>query len=210
MTAALLRAGPLPDGAPGPVIAPEALAAEPAVPLIRPAPIFIYDTHDQADQAIRQLHRHGFDVRKLSLIGKGFHSEELPMGFYTAGDRIRAWGGRGAFWGSVWGLLVGPGIFMLPGVGLVALAGPLVATLVAALEGAVVVGGVSALAAALSGMGMPQNEVVRYESALKADKYVLMVHGSADDAIRVHAALARSDAGADIDTDPGAAGWKAA
>ena len=179
MTAALLRSGP---------------AAEPAPPAPTTAPLFIYDTHAQAEQAIQALNRAGFDVRKLSLIGKGYHSEEHPQGFYTAGDRIRAWGGMGAFWGSVWGLLVGPGVFMLPGVGLVALAGPLVAALVAALEGAVVVGGLSALGAALAGIGVPKEDVIRYETALKADKYLLMVHGDLDDAVKARAVLADLDA----------------
>ena len=41
-------------------------------------------------------------MKKLSLIGKGYHSEERPMGFYTAGDRIKAWGGSGAFWGGIY------------------------------------------------------------------------------------------------------------
>lgn len=33
---------------------------------------------------------------KRSLIGKGQHSEEHPLGFYSACDHIKAWGGMGA------------------------------------------------------------------------------------------------------------------
>jgi hypothetical protein len=80
-------------------------------------------------------------------VGKGYHSEEHPIGFYTAGDKIKTWGGIGAFWGGIWGLRLAPAVFFLPGLGLVAMAGPLVAALVGALEGALVVGGASALLA---------------------------------------------------------------
>ena len=83
-------------------------------------------------------------MKKLSVVGKGYHSEEHPVGFYTAGDRIKSWGGVGAFWGSM-GLLLALAVFLLPGLGLIALAGPLVSALVGALEGVVVVGGLSAL-----------------------------------------------------------------
>ena len=151
---------------------------------------FVFDTHAAAEAAIRTLGQSGFDMKKLSLVGKGYHSEEKPMGFYTAGDRIKAWGGTGAFWGGIWGLLLAPAVFVLPGLGVVGMAGPIVATLVGALEGAVVVGGLSALGAALTQIGAPKDQVIKYEAALKVDKYLLVVHGSADDQQKARNVLA--------------------
>ena len=142
---------------------------------------FVFDTHAAAEEAIRTLGQSGFDMKKLSLVGKGYHSEEKPMGFYTTGDRIKAWGSTGAFWGGIWGLLLAPAVFVLPGLGVVGMAGPIVATLVGALEGAVVVGGLSALGAALTQVGVPKDQVIKYEAALKVDKYLLVVHGTAAD-----------------------------
>lgn len=144
-------------------------------------PVYVFDTHLEAEQAIKKLNNAGFDVKKLSLIGKGYHSEEKPVGFYSLGDRVKAWGSLGAFWGGIWGLLMVPAVFFLPGLGLMALAGPVVSVLVSALEGAVVVGGVSALGAALMEIGVPKDKVIKYETALKVDKYVLMVHGSVEE-----------------------------
>ena len=152
---------------------------------------FVFDTHAAAEDAIRTLGQSGFDMKKLSLVGKGYHSEEKPMGFYTAGDRIKAWGGTGAFWGGIWGLLLAPAVFVLPGLGVVGMAGPIVATLVGALEGAVVVGGLSALGAALTQIGVPKDQVIKYEAALKVDKYLLVVHGSAEDQEKAHSVLAQ-------------------
>ena len=153
---------------------------------------FVFDTHAAAEDAIRRLGQSGFDMKKLSLVGKGYHSEEKPMGFYTAGDRIKAWGGAGAFWGGIWGLLLAPAVFVLPGLGAVGMAGPLVPTLVGALEGAVVVGGASALGAALTQFGVPKDQVIKYEAALKVDKYLLVVHGSAEDQEKARSVLAQA------------------
>ncbi|MEP7243892.1 MAG: DUF1269 domain-containing protein [Gammaproteobacteria bacterium] len=154
--------------------------------------LYVFNTHAEADAAIRSLGKSGFDVKNLSLIGKGYHSDEQPVGFYTAGDRIKSWGGTGAFWGGIWGVLLAPAVFFLPGIGLIALAGPIVAALVAALEGAVVVGGLSALGAALTTLGASKNAVMKYETAVRADKYVLVVHGGAAQAAKAHSVLTHS------------------
>jgi hypothetical protein len=153
---------------------------------------YIFNSHVDAEEAIRSLGKSGFDVKKLSLIGKGYHSEEHPIGFYTMGDKIKSWGGVGAFWGGIWGLLLAPAVFVLPGLGIVAMAGPIVAALVGAIEGAVVVGGVSGLVAALTQLGVPKDLIVKYETALKADKYVLLVHGDSSDIAKASSFLTRT------------------
>jgi hypothetical protein len=84
----------------------------------------------------------------------------------------------------VWGLLFGAAFFFIPGIGPVVLAGPLVASLVGALEGAVVVGGLTALGAVLASLGIPRNSIVQYETALKADKFLVIAHGTQEDVAR--------------------------
>lgn len=59
-------------------------------------------------------------------------------------------------------------------------AGPLVAWIVAGLEGAVVVGGVGAIGGGLASIGVPKDSILQYELALKTDKFLLIVHGSPD------------------------------
>jgi hypothetical protein len=80
-------------------------------------------------------------------------------------------------------------MFLIPGVGLLAMAGPVVATLVGGLEGAVVVGGLSALGAALTRVGFHESDAVKYETALKVDKYVLFIHGEAADFAKAESIL---------------------
>jgi uncharacterized membrane protein len=140
--------------------------------------VAIYDTHEQAEQAVKELQEGGVDMKSLSIAGKDTHTDEQVVGYYNVGDRMKRWGGIGAFWGGFWGLLFGSAMFAIPGLGAVLVAGPLVAWIVAGLEGAVVVGGVSAIGAGLMSIGIPKDSVVKYDTILKTDKYLLIVHGT--------------------------------
>ena len=111
---------------------------------------------------------------------KNTHTDEHVVGYYNAGDRMKYWGKIGAFWGGFWGLLFGSAAFAIPGLGPILVAGPLVAWIIAGLEGAVLVGGVSAVGAGLVSIGIPKDSVLKYDVALKTDKFVLVVHGSAE------------------------------
>lgn len=151
--------------------------------------VAIYDTHLGAEEGIKDLQRAGVDMRTLSIIGKDTHTDEHVVGYYNTGDRMKYWGKSGAIWGGFWGLLFGSAVFAIPGVGPILAAGPVIGWIVGALEGAVVVGGLSAIGAGLVGMGIPTNSVVEYELALKTDKYLLMVHGTAAEVEKARAIL---------------------
>ncbi len=139
----------------------------------------LYNTHDAAEGAVKELQRAGIDMNMLSIVGKDTHSDEHVVGYYNNGDRMKYWGKNGAFWGGFWGLLFGSALFVIPGVGPVLMAGPIIASIVAALEGAVVVGGLSALGAGLYGIGIPNDSIVEYELAIKTDMFLLLVQGTA-------------------------------
>ena len=143
--------------------------------------VAIYGTHDQAEEAVKELQKSGFDMKKMSIVGKDYHTDEQVVGYYNVGDRMKYWGTQGAFWGGLWGMLFGTAFFAIPGIGPLVVAGPLVAWIVAALEGAAVVGGLSALGAGLFSIGIPKDSVVKYETALKADNFLLVAHGTADE-----------------------------
>jgi hypothetical protein len=91
------------------------------------------------------------------------------------------WGEVGAFWGGFWGLLFGSGLFLVPGLGPILAAGPIVGWIVAGLEGDAVLGGVSAIGAGLVSIGIPKDSVLKYDVALKTDKYALVVHGTLEE-----------------------------
>ncbi len=157
------------------------------------AVVAIYQSHADAETAIKDLQQSGFDMQKLSIVGRNYHTDEHVVGYYNTGDRMKYWGKLGAFWGGFWGLLFGSAFFMIPGVGPLLVAGPLVGWIVGALEGAVVVGGVSAIGAGMYSQGIPKNSVLQYETALKTDKFVLIAHGSAEEAARAREIIKRTN-----------------
>jgi hypothetical protein len=154
----------------------------------------VFAQHSGAEKAVKELKDGGFDVKKLSIIGSDYHSEENVVGFYNTGDRMMYWGKTGAFWGGLWGLLFGSAFFLIPGLGPILAAGPVVAWIIGALEGAIVVGGVSALGAGLFSLGIPKDSIVKYEESVKAGKFLLIAHGTASEVQRARDILQNSGA----------------
>lgn len=136
-----------------------------------------FASHQQAEDAVRELNHSGFDMGKLSIVGKGYHTEEHPLGFYNMGDRMKSWGGFGAFWGTLWGMLLGSAFFWVPGLGLIGAGGPFIHMIIAALEGAALGGGISAIGAALAGWGVPKDSVIKYETRIKSNAFLLIANG---------------------------------
>jgi uncharacterized membrane protein len=143
--------------------------------------VTIYDTHTQAEEAVKALQRAGFDMKKISIIGREYHTDEHVVGFLNAGDRAKIFGKFGALWGGLMGVLFGSALMFVPVLGHVIILGPLAAAIFSGVEGAALVGGISALVGALMALGIPKDSVLRYETALKADKFVLVVNGDAQE-----------------------------
>jgi uncharacterized membrane protein len=154
--------------------------------------VAIYPTHTDAESAIKELQQSGFDMKKLSIVGRDYHTDENIVGYYNTSDRMQAWGKAGAFWGGLWGFLFGSAFFFIPGMGPILVAGPLVSWIVGALEGAILVGGLSVVGAGLYGLGIPKDSILRYETAITNDKFVLIAHGSMDDTTHAQEILDRT------------------
>jgi uncharacterized membrane protein len=111
--------------------------------------VAVYESHTQAESAVNALQRAGFDMKQISIIGKDYQTEEHVVGFLNVGDRAKIFGKLGAFWGGLMGILFGSAMMFVPVVGHLVVLGPLAAMLFGGLEGAVLVGGVSALGGGL-------------------------------------------------------------
>jgi hypothetical protein len=156
------------------------------------AVVAIYKSHMEAEAAVKELQQSGFDMKKLSIVGRDYHTDEQVVGYYNTGDRMKHWGKLGAFWGGIWGLLFGSAFFLIPGVGPLLVAGPLVTWIVGGLEGAMILGGLSVLGAGLYSLGIPKDSILQYETALKSGKYVLIAHGSAEETARAQDIIKRT------------------
>ncbi|MEW9586483.1 hypothetical protein [Paraburkholderia sp. DGU8] len=103
---------------------------------------------------------------------------------------MKMWGKYGAFWGGLWGLLMGGVFLTIPVLGPIVVLGHLAVVIVSAVEGAVVVGTLSALGATLVNAGLPTASVIHYEAAIQADGFIVMAHGAPDEMARAKAVLA--------------------
>jgi uncharacterized membrane protein len=156
--------------------------------------VAIYETHTGAEAALKELQKAGLDMKRLSIIGQDFHTEEHATGFYTSGDRMKFWGVRGAFWGSLWGVLFGGAFFFIPVLGPLVVMGPLVGWLVGALEGAALGGAAGVLAAALGSIGIPDDSIVKYELDVKAGKFLVLARGTPEMIAHAHVVLGTTGA----------------
>lgn len=149
----------------------------------------LFATHEAADAAVRGLDAGGVPLQSISVVGRDYHSEEQPVGYFNAGERAWFYGKQGAFWGGLAGLLLGSGFFFVPFVGPMVVLGPMTSVIVGGIEGAVLAGGASALAGALTAVGVPRDSVLRYDSATRADQFLVTVHTQEQDVERIQRLL---------------------
>lgn len=158
------------------------------------AVVAVYDSHEIAEKGIKKLTDANIPMKEISIIGRGYHTDEKVIGFYNTGDRMKFWGKYGAFWGGMWGLLAGGLFLTAPVAGPVVIVGSFAAMVITGIEGAAVVGAASALAAALASIGIPKDTVLQYEQAIKADGFVILVQGTAEETERARDILKASSA----------------
>ncbi|MEZ2277493.1 MAG: general stress protein [Microcoleus sp.] len=148
-----------------------------------------FPSHAEAERVVLDLQKEGFDVQKLSIIGKDYHTTEQVRGFLTWKDTAKAGAIGGGYWGSfvggLFGILAGAGVLFIPGMTPLIIAGPIAGVLAGWLEGTLVGGAgaaaVGGLAGALGGLGIPKHEVLKYETQIQAGKFIILVTGSDED-----------------------------
>ena len=79
--------------------------------------VAVYDEHSTAEEAVKTLQRGGFDMKKISIVGKDYETDEHVVGFLNAGDRAKIFGKLGAFWGGLFGILFGAALIFIPVIG---------------------------------------------------------------------------------------------
>lgn len=146
------------------------------------------------EKALRRLADADFPMDMVSVLGHGQTSGDDLLGLYypSAGERMRGWGRAGVFWGGLWGLLTGAaGLFLVPGVGPLLAAGPVVELFATAFAGAGLAGGAMAGAAAVTQLsvvlhrtGVPEQRLDALHEALVAGDYLVMLRSGAEDSER--------------------------
>ena len=139
--------------------------------------IGVFASSDEALAAVQTLKDAGYGEEIVSVVGKGVKDEKTVHGWIPVGNQAGSFGGWGALWGALTGWLL-LGFVWLPGIGWVAAAGWLASTLVGA--------GIGAGLGALVGLAVPEEEIPQYEDDLKADRYLVIVHGDTETVEKAH------------------------
>jgi len=160
----------------------------------RVALVAFYADADAAHRRLSLLMSRDAPMDRVSILGRLDASGDDPLGLYYPGpgERMRGWGRLGAVWGGIFGLLAGAsGMFLLPGVGPVVAAGPLVASLTAGAAGAgaggVLMAGAGAgahLATAIHRLGIPADCLDDMHQRLAGGETLLMLLLDRDEAPR--------------------------
>jgi hypothetical protein len=153
------------------------------VPAIPDAIVAVYATEADLTEAIKLLEHERYDMAAISVLGTGMSQERHVIGFETQRSNAARW----AKWGGLWGWVFGAFIFV-PGIGHVAVGGYLLFMLISAGVGAT--GG--ALGGALTGMGIPEDGIPVYESDLRAERFLVIAHGTPGEVDRARALLAKT------------------
>ena len=141
----------------------------------------VCDSHTEVEYVVRQFQTGKFDMKNLSIAGKHRHDEHKIFGYYNSGDQMRLSGETGPFWGSLWSVLFGSAYFLIPDIGEILVGGPLVGAIVGAMEQTAAVGNLNAFGVGLYNLGVAQNGVRTYETALKLDKFLVIAHGTTEE-----------------------------
>ncbi len=166
--------------------------------------VALFRNEAAVERAVHRLIDRDFPMDMLSLLGKAHSSGDDPLGLYHTGtgERVKGWGGMGALWGGLLGFLTGAaGLFLLPGIGPLFAAGPIVEAIVGAAAGAGIGGGVMAGAAALSHLavvmrriGLPEDKLEAMHQAIADGGYVVMLRVATEEAARWRGVLTSLDA----------------
>ena len=146
--------------------------------------VAVCNAHTEAQAIVKELQKARFDMKKLSIVARDCHAEERVVGYYDTSGKVRYCGDLDTFWGGFRGLLVGSAFFVVPDLGPIVVVGPLVSWMVAALEGAAVWGGLTAVGAALYSLGVSRDKVLTYENSLRANKFLVIAHGTTEEVDR--------------------------
>lgn len=148
-----------------------------------------YRSHTDAEFAVRRLASGGVPVNTISIIGRNFETHEDVVGFYRPADAALDGAGQGAWFGGLFGFLIGAmGFFVLPVVGAFMVIGPLSGMIAGAIGGA----GVGALVNGLVAAGIPRHQALKYQARLQAGEFMVVVHGNSVEAAKAHEILEAS------------------
>lgn len=168
--------------------------------------VAIFNDYNRAEEAAREIKKQGLKTDDISIVAKqgdtgnmGNTGTTTAMGTTaTMGTNARATNDNisdgvvtGGILGGLAGLLIGAGSMVIPGLGIVAAAGPITGLLSGAVTGGIVGG--------LIDLGIPENKSRQYETDIKAGK-ILFSMRTEEDKVDQIASVLRTNGATSVDS----------
>lgn len=147
----------------------------------------VFDNPADARTLVDEMINNDFPMDRVSILHRasGQGDDFLGIVYSNEKERFKVWGAQGALWGSIGGLLAGAsGLLLLPGIGPVLVAGPLIDALVGAAVGAgLMTAGatVTHLTIALRRLGLPEEKLAILHQAVMDGKTLVLIHCDNED-----------------------------
>lgn len=157
----------------------------------------LFDNQTLAENAARQVKEQGLRTDDISIIArqsgekKDRVTDTMTAGGKKINDNISDGVVTGGVLGGLAGLLIGAGSMAIPGLGIIAAAGPITGLLSGTVTGGIVGG--------LVDLGIPENKGRQYETDVKAGK-ILFSMNTDDDKIDRVASILRNNGASSVDS----------
>jgi len=169
----------------------------------------IFDNYSDAERAAYQIKEQGLRTDDISIVTKQGEKDDNTKGMFmgttgqmnadmTAGrnkggvnDNISDGVISGGILGGLAGLLIGAGSMVIPGLGIVAAAGPINGLVSGAVTGGIVGG--------LIDLGIPENKSRQYETDIKAGKTLFSMRTD-DDKVEQISTILRNNGAVSVDS----------
>lgn len=141
----------------------------------------VFTSSEEAHALVEDMIKHDFPMDQVSVLHKagGEGDDFLGIAYTDEKERFKVWGAGGALAGALGGLLVGAGgLMLIPGVGPVLAAGPVIDAVVGAVAGAgIMTAGAAAshLTIALRRMGLPEDKLDMLHQAVMDGKTLVLL-----------------------------------
>jgi hypothetical protein len=153
------------------------------------AAVGVYDSPSEAVAVVASLRQADFELSRVSVAARPRSGRQVIGCFDDGAGGVKYWGDQREFWVGLWEMLSGWGLFTMPGVGPVLVAGPLSGWIAAGLENAAIFGGLSPIGAAIYSIGIPKGQILLCEAAVEAGKYLVLAHGTVSEVSRAREVL---------------------
>lgn len=151
----------------------------------------VFSSHSQAENALNELSRSGFEMSQVSIVARDADKLEQSDRIGStnvqdadgdddtlADEGLKTGATAGGVVGGLTGLLVGLGTLAIPGVGPIMLAGATATAIATSLAGGAIGAAAGGMVGSLVGLGIPEDRAQDYHDRVVRGEYLVIIDGT--------------------------------